>query len=55
MTGTLNATTVDFGDWTITESGGSLYFAYSGTNKFKLDSSGTLSVTNDVQTDQTIT
>ncbi len=55
MTGTLNATTVDFGDWTITENGGSLYFAYSGTNKFKLDSSGTLSVTNDVQTDQTIT
>lgn len=54
MTGTLNATTVDFGDWTITESGGSLYFAYSGTNKFKLDSSGTLSVTNDIQTDQTI-
>ncbi len=54
MTGTLNATTVDFGDWTITESGGSLFFAYSGTNKFKLDSSGTLSVTNDVQTDQTI-
>ena len=54
MTGTLNATTVDFGDWTITESGGSLFFAYSGTNKFKLDSSGTLSVTNDIQTDQTI-
>ena len=55
MTGTLFTPTVDFGDWTITESGGSLYFAYSGTNKFKLDSSGTLSVTNDVQTDQTIT
>lgn len=54
MTGTLNATTIDFGDWTITESGGSLFFAYSGTNKFKLDSSGTLSVTNDIQTDQTI-
>ena len=55
MTGTLFTPTVDFGDWTITETGGSLYFAYSGTNKFKLDSSGTLSVTNDVQTDQTIT
>ena len=55
MTGTLFTPTVDFGDWTITETAGSLYFAYSGTNKFKLDSSGTLSVTNDVQTDQTIT
>ena len=54
MTGTLNVPTVDFGDWTITESGGSLFFAYQGTNKLKLDSSGTLSVTNDVQTDQTI-
>lgn len=54
MTGTLNVPTVDFGDWTITESGGSLYFAYQGTNKLKLDTSGTLSVTNDVQTDQTI-
>ena len=54
MSGTLNVPTVDFGDWTITESGGSLYFAYQGTNKLKLDTSGTLSVTNDVQTDQTI-
>lgn len=54
MTGTLNVPTVDFGDWTITESGGSLFFAYQGTNKLKLDTSGTLSVTNDVQTDQTI-
>jgi len=55
MTGTLNVPTVDFGDWTITESGGSMYFAYQGTNKLKLDSSGTLSVTNDLQADQTIT
>ena len=54
MSGTLNVPTVDFGDWTITESGGSLFFAYQGANKLKLDSSGTLSVTNDVQTDQTI-
>jgi len=54
MSGTLNVPTVDFGDWTITESGGSLYFAYQGTNKLRLDTSGTLSVTNDVQTDQTI-
>ena len=55
MTGTLNVPTVDFGDWTITESGGSMYFAYQGTNKLKIDSSGTLSVTNDLQADQTIT
>lgn len=54
MTGTLGVPTVDFGDWTITESGGALYFAYQGTNKFKLDNTGTLSVTNDVQTDQTL-
>ncbi|HSG63341.1 MAG TPA: hypothetical protein VLA24_18090 [Pseudomonadales bacterium] len=55
MTGTLGATTIDFGDWTITESTGALYFAYQGTNKFKLDSTGTLAVTNDVLTDATIT
>lgn len=30
--------------WTVTESGGVLYFAYSGTNKAKLDSSGNLTV-----------
>jgi hypothetical protein len=55
MTGTLNATIVDLGDWAITETGGSLYFSYQGANKFKLDSSGTMSVTNEVQADQTIT
>lgn len=55
MTGTLEVPTVDFGDWTITETSGSLYFAYQGTNKFKLDNTGTLSVTNDVLTDETIT
>ncbi len=55
MTGTLNVPTVDFGDWAITESGGSLYFSYQGANRLKIDSSGTLSVTNDLQADQTIT
>lgn len=45
---TLNATTVDLGNWTITESGGVLYFATSGTNKMKLDASGNLTVTGDV-------
>ena len=53
--GTLNATTVDFGDWTVTESGGSLYFATGGTNKMKLDASGNLQVAGDVESNaQTI-
>jgi hypothetical protein len=43
-----NITTVDFGDWTITESSGSLYFATGGTNKMKLDASGNLTVTGNV-------
>lgn len=55
MTGTLNVTTVDFGDWTITESGGSLYFATSGTNKMKLDASGNLDVAGSVNANATIT
>ena len=45
---TLNATTVDLGDWTITESAGTLYFATGGSNKMKLDSSGNLTVTGNV-------
>jgi hypothetical protein len=45
---TLNATTVDLGDWTITESSGVLYFATGGTNKMKLDASGNLTVVGDV-------
>lgn len=45
---TLNATTVDLGDWTITESAGVLYFAASGTNKMKLDASGNLTVVGNV-------
>lgn len=35
-------------NWTITESGGVLYFATSGTNKAKLDASGNLTVTGNV-------
>jgi len=46
--GEVQATTVDLGDWTVTESGGSLYFATGGTNKMKLDASGNLTVTGDV-------
>ena len=52
---TLNATTVDLGDWTITESSGSLYFATGGTNKMKLDASGNLSITGDIDVAATIT
>lgn len=55
MTGTLGVTTVDWGDWTITESGGSLYFATNGTNKMKLDASGNLDVAGSVNANATIT
>ena len=53
-TGNVNAAAVDFGDWTITESGGSLYFATGGTNKMKLDASGNLDVVGNVNTNATI-
>ena len=55
MTGTLTTPSVKLGDWTITNGAGTLYFEYQGVKKFSLDSSGTLSVTNDVLTDATIT
>ena len=48
VTGTVNVTTVDLGDWTITESAGVLYFATGGTSKMKLDASGNLTVVGDV-------
>ena len=48
VTGTVTATTVDLGDWTITEASGVLKFAHSGTDKMKLDSSGNLTVVGDV-------
>jgi hypothetical protein len=35
-------------NWSVTESGGVLYFAYGGTNKMKLDSSGNMTVTGNV-------
>jgi len=53
MSGTLNVPTVDLGDWTITETGGSLIFQYQGVTKFSMNSSGTMSVANDVETDAT--
>lgn len=46
--GTISPTTVDLGDWTITQSGTSLKFSYSGTVMFELSSTGALSVADDV-------
>jgi cytoskeletal protein CcmA (bactofilin family) len=45
---TVNATTVDLGAWTVTQSGTDLKFAYNGTNRMKLDSSGNLTVEGNV-------
>jgi len=45
---TLNATTVDLGDWTITQSGSSLVFSYGGSVRFQLTSAGELTVEDDV-------
>ena len=45
---TMNATTIDLGDWTITQSGSDLKFAYNGTNRFSLSSSGALTVENNI-------
>ena len=44
----LQVSTVKLNNWTITESGGVLYFATGGTNKMKLDASGNLTVSGDV-------
>ncbi len=46
---------VELNGWTITESGGSLYFATGGTNKMKLDASGNLDVVGSVNANATIT
>lgn len=51
---TANTTTVDFGDWTITEDAGVLKFATGGVNKMSLDASGNLTVTGNVNTAGTI-
>ena len=55
MTGTLNVPTIDLGDWTITETGTVLEFAYQGTKRLSLDSTGSLKVSNQLQADETIT
>jgi len=50
--GKLDAANDDFhpviGDWEITHSGNDLVFAYSGSNRMKLTSTGNLTVTGDV-------
>ena len=45
---TMNATSIDLGDWTITQSGSSLKFAYNGTDRFSLSSAGALVVENNI-------
>jgi hypothetical protein len=52
--GTITAGTFSFANWTVTESGGSLYFATGGSNKMKLDASGNLQVAGDVESNATI-
>ena len=47
--GQVQATTVDLGDWTITQSGTELHFSYNGAVQFKLTSTGTLQANDDVQ------
>ena len=47
---TVNATTVDLGDWTITQSGSDLKFAYQGTDRLKLASDGSLTAEGDIET-----
>jgi hypothetical protein len=51
-TNTLTATTFNGSlattNWTVSESGGTLYFKYSGVNKASLDSSGNLTVVGNV-------
>jgi hypothetical protein len=45
---TVEVTTVDLGDWTITQSGSDLKFSYQGVDRFKLTSAGALTVENDI-------
>jgi len=54
VTETFLASTVDLGNWTVTETGGVLLFATSGTNKMKLDASGNLTVVGNIASNGTI-
>lgn len=42
------AGTLTTSNWTISESGGKLYFAYGGVNKFSFDSAGNFIAVNNV-------
>ena len=53
--GLVEDTGLDLSTFTITETGGALYFAVGGTNVMKLDGSGNIQVTGDVETNATIT
>ena len=46
--GEVKANTITLGNWTITESGSELKFAYSGTNKYKITSGGATVAEGDV-------
>jgi hypothetical protein len=46
--GNFSATSLASTNWTVSETGGVLYFAYGGVNKAKLDSSGNLTVVGNV-------
>jgi hypothetical protein len=50
----ITATSVDLGNWTITESSGTLFFATSGTNKMKLEANGNLTCVGTVTENGTI-
>ena len=51
---TVNAVTVDFGNWTVTESSGVLIFATGGNGKMKLDASGNLTIVGDLNVNGSI-
>jgi hypothetical protein len=43
-----SAPTLNTGSWTIFESGGKLFFAHNGVNRFSMDSSGNFIAVNNV-------
>jgi hypothetical protein len=45
---TANVTTVDLGDWTVTQTGTNLVFSTGGVGKMKLDATGNLTVVGDI-------
>ena len=53
-TETFQASIVDLGNWTVTETAGVLLFATAGTNKMKLDASGNLTVVGTIASNGTI-